>query len=87
MNSAFLQNPGKHAFARHDAVSGLVVDSAFIVTFFADLGDFDLNRISQLNPGAQRQCFPINTSGGNVLRKIAKGYIEALVFGTFDTFR
>ncbi len=57
---AFLQNPGEDAFARHDAVTGLVIDGAFIVAFLADLGDFDQHIVSEANPCAQRQGFPVN---------------------------
>ncbi len=87
VNCAFFQNFCKHAFARHDTISGHVVDGAFMVTFFADLGNLDDNRVSQLNPGAQGQGFPVNPDRGNVLRKISKGHVKALIFDTFDTFR
>ena len=40
-NFTFFQNPRKDPLARHDAVSGLVINGAFIVAFFTDLGDFD----------------------------------------------
>ena len=40
-NFALFQNPRKDPLARHDAVSGLVINGAFIVTLFTDLGDFD----------------------------------------------
>jgi hypothetical protein len=40
-NFTLFQNPRKDPLARHDAISGLVINGAFIVALFADLGDFD----------------------------------------------
>jgi hypothetical protein len=40
-NPALFQDPCKDPLARHDAVSGLVINGAFIVALFTDLGDFD----------------------------------------------
>ncbi len=40
-NLALFQDPRKDPLTRHDTVSGLVINGAFIVAFFTDLGDFD----------------------------------------------
>ena len=77
-NFTLFQNPCKDSLARHDAVSGLVIDSAFIVALLADLGDFDQNGLAQSNPGSQRERFPVNSGRGDVFSEITKGYIETL---------
>jgi hypothetical protein len=86
-NVTLFQNPREDSFTRHDAVSGLVVNGTFIMAFFPDLSDFNQDGRSQSNPGSQRQRFPVNAGGGNILSEITKGDIKPLCFYALDTFR
>jgi hypothetical protein len=71
-NDAPLDYPCKNALARHDAISGQVVDCAFFVAFLADLGDFHQNRFAQPEPGAHRTANPVDSFGCNVFGKISE---------------
>lgn len=43
-DGAAFEHTGEDALARHDAIADLVVNGAVLVTFFANLGDFEQDR-------------------------------------------
>ena len=71
-NFAALKNTGKDPFSGHDTVPGQIVYGAFVVTFLANLGNFHLCRIPQLQLGTYGYFWPVNAQRGDVLCKIPK---------------
>jgi len=71
-NNPALDYSCKYALARHDAVSGLVVYRAFVVTFLADLSDFHQDRFAQPETSADLSMNPVDAVSGNVFGEIPK---------------
>ena len=76
LHLAVLQRHEEHALAGEDAVAGQVVDGALRVAHLADLGELQ-ERAAHAHAGAQRQRQEVDTLGGDVLREVALGHVEA----------
>ena len=73
---AALDNTGKNAFSGHNAIAHLLIDSAAMVTFLADLRHFQ-NHIIAFEAGADRQAAEIDTLHDQVFAKGAMVHLSA----------
>jgi hypothetical protein len=76
--SAFY-NTGEDSFLWHNAIPCLIVNSAFIVAFLANLRDFYKRSLSKFNKCSDGYSFPVNSGCRNILCKVAKRDIQPLV--------
>ncbi|MPM22489.1 hypothetical protein SDC9_68944 [bioreactor metagenome] len=60
MKRTAAQNPAEHPFPGHDAVAHGLIDSAAVMTFLSDLGQFQ-KYLAALKAGAQRQAARVKT--------------------------
>ena len=86
-NGAAFDDSGEYTLAWHDAVPRLVKDGAFLMTLFADLGNFHNGCITQLKLGAECNPKPVDSLCGNIFREIAEVHIQSLLPGLGNAFR
>src|SRR5208283_4585219 len=86
-NNPSSDHPGKNSLARHDAVSGLIVDCALFVALLANLGDFNKGRFAKLELYAYRSIDPVYSYGCNIFRKVSETHFKPSGFSLFDTLR
>ena len=73
------EHPGKYPLHGHNAITGKVVNSAFIVALFADLGNFynGGHPQAQFRPNGHLQL--VDTLGGDILCEVSKADVQPLV--------
>jgi len=77
---------GENTSFRHDTITGLMVNRAFGMTFFTDLGDFQDNGVAEFDATPNGQAGQIDPPGSNILGKIPKIHIKSLGLHTLDIF-
>jgi hypothetical protein len=70
------EHTGKNALARHNAIPCLIVNRAFLVALFSNLGNFDDGAVTEPKAAPDRDALPVNAFGGYVLGKVSKSDIQ-----------